>query len=220
MFYDFLFSNVFLIVGIIKNIIKPNKRSVIMWIWFACALILGALVEVNFNRLNIAFIPLIYFIASGIVFTITLFKKYSVIAKRALMALYGAAGLIFAVYYFTGYNEMMERVWTEGAEEAIVYAQNYEGTVHVRDMLYPLVLCYSKYPVEKFVDTVVYLDPNMEYLSPLYFEGYDMTDFTEQEPVSGDVYICSVENSAAAEYIANHDMACAQFGSYYVGIAN
>lgn len=215
----FLFSNVFLILGLIKNVIKPSKHTVIIWIWFACSLILGALVEVNFNRLNIAMIPLLYFIASGIVFTISLFKKHSLAVKRALMALYGAAGLIFAVYYFTGYNEMMERVWTEGAEEAIVYAQEYDGTVHVQDMLYPIILCYSKYPVEKFVDTVVYLDPYAEYLSPLSFEGYDLTDFTEQEPVSGDVYICSVENTAAAEYIANNDMACAQLGSYYVGIA-
>ncbi len=215
----FLFSNVFLILGFIKNIIKPEKKSAIMWIWFACGLILGILVDINFNRINIIFMPLIYFIGSGIVFTISLFKKYQVAVRNALLALYCGAGLIFGVYYFTGFNQMMERVWNEGAEEAIHFAQEYDGTVHVQDILYPLVLCYSEYPVTKFVDTVQYFDPAAEYLRTAYFEGYLFTDFTQEEPVKGDVYICSVENTAAAEYIANHDMDCAQLGSYYVGVA-
>lgn len=215
----FLFSNIFLIIGIIKDIIKPSKRSVVIWIWFACGIVLASMVEANFNRLNILFMPLLYFIATGVVFVISIFKKFSIVATIAMLLLYGVNGAIFGYYYFTDYNQMMERVWPEGAEEAIAYAQNFNGTIHVCDLRYPEVLWFSKYPVEKFVDTVEYADPNAEFLAPLSFEGYDMTEFWNEEPVTGDVYICSVENQPGVDYLAVNPMDMAQFGNYYVGVA-
>lgn len=216
----YLFSNVFLVVGLIGAVVKKKKKIVVMWIWLLCGLVMGASIEANFERINILFIPLIFFIGYGIVIVINVFENSHAIGEIAIGTLYTVAGLIFTIYYFTGYNEMIERVWPEGTEEAIVFAQNYESTVHVRDIRHPFVLCYSKYPVTKYVETVVYEDDNAKFLQPIKFEGYDFTDYTQTEPISGDVYICSVENQTAVSWLASHDMSYAQFGIYYVGVAN
>ena len=216
----YMFSNIFLVIGLIKEAIKHSKKSFVMWLWFACAMVLGVTVEANFERTNMLFLPLIYFIGAGIVFVIDLLKKYKTIPMIALGLLYSINGVIFARYYFTGYNEMMERVWPEGVEEAIVFANNYDGTIHIDDIRHPFVLCYSKYPTDKYVKTVVYEDENAKFLQPVSFEGYDFTDYTVDDPVSGDVYICSVTNEDVVPWLTDNDMSIAQFGNYYVAVAN
>lgn len=218
----YLFSNVFLVIGIIRDIIKRNKKAVIMWIWFICALILGVTVQANFERTNILFLPLIYFIGVGIAFVIDLFKnaKLQKVVALGIFILYAVNGFIFARYYFTEFNEMMTRVWPDGAQEVIEFAQNYDGTIHVQDIRHPIVLCYSQYPTDKYVNTVVYEDENAKFLQPQSWEGYDMTDYTVAEPISGDVYICKIDDDEAVSWIINNDMSVAQFGVYYVAVAN
>ncbi len=216
----FLFSNVFLVLGIIKDIIKRNNRAIIMWIWFICSFIMGASIEANFERLNILFLPLIYFIGTGIMFTIDVFPKLKNYICSVMLMLYIFAGCNFAYYYFTGYNEMMERVWPDGAEEAIVFAQHYGTTIHISDIRHPIVLCYSKYPVTKYLETIEYKDDNAKFLEPIRWEGYDYRDYTKEDAVSGDVYICSVNNTEDVEWMVGQDMSYAQFGTYYVAVAN
>lgn len=216
----FLFSNVFLVIGLIKEAIKRSKKSYVMWLWFACAMILGITVEANFERTNMLFLPLIFFIGTGIVFVIDLFKKYKAVPIVALGLLYSINGFIFAKYYFTEYNAMMERVWPEGVEEAIVFANTYDGIIHIDNIRHPFVLCYSKYPTDKYVESVVYEDDNAKFLQPVSFDGYDFTDYTSQAPVSGDVYICAVDNDEVVPWLTDNDMSIAQFGNYYVAVAN
>ncbi|WP_028234369.1 glycosyltransferase family 39 protein [Pseudobutyrivibrio sp. MD2005] len=216
----YLFSNVFLVIGLIKDLIKRSKKSFVMWFWFICALILGILVQANFERINMLFLPLFYFIGTGIVFVIDLFKNTKAVDSVVIGALYCISGVLFAKYYFTDYNAMMERVWPEGVEEAIVFANTYDGTIHVQDIRHPFVLCYSKYPTDKYVETVVYEDENAKFLQPVSFEGYDFGDFVSQSPVKNDIYICSVNNEEVVTWLTDNDMAVAQFGNYYVGVAN
>ena len=216
----YLFSNIFLVIGLVKDIVKRNKKAVIMWLWFLCAMVLGIMVQANFERINMLFLPLIYFIGTGIVFVIDLFKKTKAVGPVAIGILYGFSAILFAKYYFTDFNAMMERVWPDGTEEAIVFANNYDGTIHVQDIRHPIVLCYSKYPTDKYVESVVYEDENAKFLSPISWDGYDFTEYVSKEPISGDVYICNVSNEEAVNWLAEKDMAIAQFGYYYVGIAN
>ena len=116
--------------------------------------------------------------------------------------------------------DMMERVWPEGVEEAIVFANNYNGIIHVQNIKYPFVLCYSKYPTDIFVETVEYEDDNAKFLQPVSFEGYDFTDYSSGAPIKGDVYICSVNDDDFVSWLSDNDMAIAQFGNFYVGVAN
>jgi len=215
----FIFSNVFIIIGLIKDIVKRNKYAFVMWIWFACGIVMGAMIDPNFERINLLFLPLFYFIGTGIVAVIDLLKDYKKIPSIAMGLLYGITAVLCTRYYFTGYNQMMERVWSEGTQEAIEFALNYDGTIHIQDIRHPYVLLYSRYPVDKYIETVQYVDDNAKFLQPLSYEGYDYTDYTMEDAVSGDIYICSTENTAAVEWIVSQDMDCAQFGTYYVAIA-
>lgn len=214
----FLFSNIFLVVGIIKSAIKHSGKSIIMWIWLICGFIMGLLIEANFERLNILFIPLIYFIGVGIVSLLDIVKKYRRIAVVAVLLVYCVSGALFAHYYFTDYNEMIARIWYDGDKQAIELAKKFDGTIHIMDIRYPLVLCYSEYPVDKYLDTVVYEDYTYKFLLPLSWEGYDLADYVGTEPVSGDVYICHVKDYEAAEWMAEQDMLYAQCGQYYVAV--
>ena len=216
----FLFSNAFLVIGLIKDLFKRNKRAIVMWIWFLCGLIMSLSIEPNFERLNILFLPLIYFIGTGITYIIACFNKLDKVAFAGMLLLYGINSFIFAQYYFTGYNEMMERQWPDGAQEAIEFAQHYGTTIHVADIRHPIVLYYSKYPTDKYVETVVYADDNAKFLQPLYWDGYDFRDYFYEDAVKGDVYICAVDNTEAVEWLVSQDMKYAQFGVYYIGIAN
>ncbi|MBR4706925.1 MAG: glycosyltransferase family 39 protein [Pseudobutyrivibrio sp.] len=216
----YLFSNVFLVIGLIKDIVKRNRRAIIMWIWLLCGFIMGASIEANFEGLNILFLPLIYFIGIGIVFVINLFRSKKIIGSCLIGVLYTVATVIFTRYYFTDYNEMIERVWPDGAQEVIEYAGRFDGTKHIADIRHPIVLCYSKYPVDKYVATVEYADEHAKFLSPLHWEGYDFLDYTTDAPVSGDVYICSVENENAVYWLSTNKMKLyAQFGTYYIAVA-
>ena len=216
----YLFSNVFLVIGLVKNIIKRDKKSIVIWLWFLCACVLGIIVQPNFERTNMLFLPLFYFIGSGIVFVLDIFRRYKNIPAVIIALLYGINGMIYAKYYFTEYNEMMERVWPEGVEEAIVFANNYDGTIHIQDIRHPFVLCYSQYPTDKYVATVVYEDENAKFLQPISFEGYEFSDYTDDKPIKDDIYICQVDNDEAVSWIVGNDLSVAQFGNYYVAVAN
>ncbi len=216
----YLFSNVFLVIGIIADAVKKNIKGMVMWIWFACAMFLGFMVQANFERINMLFLPLIYFIGTGIVAVTDLLKKTKVIDSVVIGFIYCVSAVLFSKYYFTDFNEMIERVWPDGAQEVIEFAQNYDGTIHVSGIRHPIILCYSKYPVDRYVDTVVYEDENAKFLQPLSWEGYDLTDYISNDPISGDVYICRVDDEEYVNWLAAQDMAYAQFGVYYVGIAN
>lgn len=216
----YIFSNLFLVIGIIVSVIKRNSKTIVMWIWFACGLFMGLSIETNFQRLNILFLPLIFFIGTGIVFVIDWVKKYKKATVGVITALYGISAILFAGYYFTDYNEMMDRVWPAGAEAAIQFAMQYDGTIHVSGMRHPIVLCYSKYPVDKYVETVEYEDDHAKFLQPIRWDGYDFTDYTVNNAVSGDVYICSVDSTEDVEWMQTQDMSFAQFGMYYVAVAN
>ncbi len=217
-------SNIFLVIGLAKSIFKKSNRAPIMWIWFACAIFMGLTIQANFERINILFLPLIYFIGEGIVFTIEFFKDYKRHAAIAMLVIYGLNGLFFAKYYFTDYNDMMERVWVEGTEEAVVFAKDAAaltgGTVHISGIRHPHVLCYSQYPVDKYIATVVYDDDNAKFLQPLSYEGYDYSEYIEAPSVAGDIYICAEDNTEYVEWLASQNMAYAQFGNYIVGVAN
>lgn len=216
----FLYSNIFLLIGLARALFYKNKKSIIMWIWLLCGIVLGLLVQPNFERINILFMPLIFFIGMGIVCIIDFFGKTKTIGTFAFAVLYGVSAVSFAKYYFTDYNAMMERVWSEGTQEVIEFAQQYNGTIHISDIRHPFVLCFSKYPVEKYIETVVYEDDHAKFLQPVTFEGYDFTEYIHNDAIKGDVYICSVENDEAVEWLAEHDMSCAQFGKFYLGVAN
>ena len=86
-------------------------------------------------------------------------------------------------------------------------------------MINPLVLCYSEYPTDKFVNSVQYVDPGAYFLQPKSFDGYVMEKFSQIESVnSGEAYICYESNDEAVSFIMDNNMDYQQFGHYYLAI--
>ena len=181
---------------------------------------MGACGEANFQRLGLLIIPLLFFIARGITYSISLFEQYKNKATIGMLIIYTFNGVFFANYYFSGFNEMMERVWTDGTQEVIEYANAYnDADKHISDIAYSQVLWFTKYPTTDFVRTVEYEYDENGSRKLKRFENYIFDDYTDEEPIKGDIYICSTDNGVTMNWFMEHDMDYAQFGKCFLGIA-
>ncbi|MBP5599175.1 MAG: hypothetical protein J6X48_02740, partial [Lachnospiraceae bacterium] len=214
------FTRFLLPFGIIGLIVKRNKKSIPILMWLLISFVHSTMVDANFTRINTLFIPILFVIATGIAFIVSLFgEKLGKIAAVGVVACYLFSLTVFSRYYCTDYNKVMAEVWFDRFYDALEKASFSGGIIHVMygDASYPLILYYSEYPVEKFVDSVVYWDESAPFLHPTSFDGYTLTDFTDEEPVSGEAYICYKGHAEALEYLQAHGMECEEFGNYVVG---
>lgn len=90
-------------------------------------------------------------------------KKIRQLAPVLVIA-YLICGTLFARYYFTEYPGVIAPYFYEGLGEAISYADKLEGDSlwlsYDINMPYIYVLFYTRYPADKFVSTVEYLNPD------------------------------------------------------------
>lgn len=163
---------------------------------FAALLVALLLNEINANRVNSLHLPLILLCAVGVREVLNLNWK---LAGQALVALYCASFLAFTGYYFGEGQTLLSDFYRPGTKEAIAYAQKLTDETIVCRMhgRYSKVLYYTKMPLERYFDTVVYLDP--PYPDPVSFDQFVFE--SPHETGTGDaVYI--VEDDELATYIA------------------
>ncbi len=218
LFYHF--TRIFIPLGVLGVIAKKSKKSIPILVWLFISFAHGTLVEADFNRINTIFIPIIYLIATGIAFFVSIIEQnYKKIFGVSILACYCFSLVVFLRYYTGEYSRVMAEVWFDGFKTALERASSSSGTIHINygDVSYPMVLYYTKYPTDKFVESVVYWDPTANFLHPTYFEGYDMTDITLKKPVPGETYICYKGHLEAMDYLQAYGMECEEFGNYVVG---
>ncbi len=117
-------------------------------------LLLGALISVNVNRVNILFIPLVLLAGLGAGW---IWDRTGRKGALALAAAYTVLFLCFESWYFTDYRERIGPLFHEGLDQAVEAALAEEGPVYVSDtVLYPELLFYSRTPPEEFRETVTY----------------------------------------------------------------
>lgn len=118
------------------------------------ALLLGALVRVNVNRVNILFPPLVFFTAEGICWFC---DRFRVRLLPLLLAAYLLCFGLFARYYFTDYRSSLRSSFAWGLEDALAAAERFEGPVVLSgDIYYPDVLFYTQTDPALFRGTVRY----------------------------------------------------------------
>lgn len=132
------------------------------------ALLLGGLVSVNVNRINILFFPLLLLAAEGIC------RAGETLRLRPLLPAVAAVYLLcfafFTHYYFGDYRQSVDLSFGAGLGEAIAAAPE-EGTlVFSKEVYYPQVLFYTQTPAERFRQTVQYRSYPAAYLSALSFD--------------------------------------------------
>lgn len=150
------------LISYIVNLIKKraHKNEIYVFIALISALISALFIDANINRMNMSFIPLIWFQAAGISFIAAKIRQFAPV----LVIAYLICGTLFARYYFTEYPGVIAPYFYEGLGEAISYADKLEGDSlwlsYDINMPYIYVLFYTRYPADKFVSTVEYLNPD------------------------------------------------------------
>ena len=172
--YPFALPLIFIgLVLSITDIFKGKKYapSFLFTAWLLVSIALAALQSVNVNRINIIFIPLVYFLAVGVLYI----GRQRILLVTAL-TLYSLAFCSFTYHYFTKYQEEASGAFFESLDLAINTASDsISGPVCVSDHInqpYIFVLFFRRTDPNVFIRTVQYEDPHAEFQSVKAFDRY------------------------------------------------
>lgn len=184
-------------------------------VWLLAGFAIGVLINVNVNRVNLLFLPLLIISAFGIVFA---FERIHV---RALVVPLFAYLICFATFekdYFTTYRDHIGDYFCEGIEDAMTLALSKSGGKSVvvdPAVSYPRVLFYGKVDLNSYLSTVKYINFPSAFLYVRSFDKYIFTDRIIPEHTDV-VYL--LENSGVrmkALQDLGYNVEC--FGKYVVG---
>lgn len=203
----YIFSTFFTIIGLINSFNKKKivemKHNYIFNIWFIVSIILTFICEPNINRLNIIMIPIIYYTIVGIYIIVTNIKKSAVIITILYLVSFG----LFMQKYIT--QNCDDYGTFEGdLEEVIEYVDKIEDKeIYITDKIqsgYMHVLYYTKYDTRKFVETVYYEDPYVEFKNVKSFGKYHFENIENLELEDGNIYVIKKEDKENYD-IQNYD---------------
>ena len=158
-----------------------EKKEPVLLLWLLGALLACGCVDVNINRVNMLFLPLVYFQGVG------LWKLSTWLRKPALPALpLLLAALLFARFYFTDYAAQMAPVFYDGLCEAIQDAEEREsGTIFCSydvNMPYIFVLFATEMPVEQYRESVEFMNPGAAFEWVCAVDGWHFGYAPDGEP--------------------------------------
>lgn len=150
-------------IGILYGVFKLIKRfrveTAAMAIWFAAAVLMTLITDVNINRINIIFYPTVFLAAAGLMWLHKQFKHLYILAIAANAIIF----VLFCGHYFSEYSKQIGPLFFESFGEAVQYAsEETKGNVYVTDqvmMPYIYVLFYEKIAPQQFQATVDYVNP-------------------------------------------------------------
>ena len=125
----YVISLPFFAIGIFAMFRKKGfKLDFLFFNWFVASLLMLALMSANINRINIIFIPIIYFVILGI-YTIVDNIRYSWIP---VFATYCIVAVLFLFTYFGSYQETIGYYFFNGLGNAITYSEELNSkTIYV-----------------------------------------------------------------------------------------
>ena len=184
------FSVIFTIVGIVVSIVKKDKYKYdyIFKVWIIAAVLLMIICDPNINRINIIWIPIIYYSIIGIGYVIEEKKLLEI----TLLFIYLISFVTFLIdyskedasEYFT-FVPNMDRVVN------CINEEQYKGKeIYITSSIkepYIYVLFYSKYNTNDYVDTVKYTDITQEFQNVESFGRYHFGRINEIK--KGNLYV-------------------------------
>ena len=189
-------SELFQMIGIYTCLAKYIKSlrnqsfsgETFLLILLFAALLLGLLIHVNVNRVNILFIPLVLLAADGLWYAA---EKTDFRVLYVFVIIYICLFAGFELYYFNDYSDDIAYVFYDGTEEAMEEALSRSGNVYVSDdILYPVVLFYSQTPTTEFRADVEYVSYPAAYLRTESFGRFQFCSDDDELQMDG-VYILS-----------------------------
>lgn len=213
----YIFSIVFTIIGITNTIIKDKwikiEYEYVFNICFIVSIILMLICSPNINRVNIIWIPIIYYTIIGICVVINADKRFIIsivilysISFSMFILEYGAEN---ADNYFTFEGDLEEVIkYVSEIKDKQIYITNQikEGYIHV--------LFYTKYNPNEFVNTVKYYNEGEEFEQVKSFGNYHFEEIRDLENSKQNVYIINKEN--IEDYKIDNKWVTKEFKKYIV----
>ncbi len=130
----------------------------------------ATLITVNINRVNMVWLPLLYFQAVGF------WRLLSFLGRRGAAAALAAVLVCFGLFLGQYARTTEAESNVDGLAEALAFAESAaEGDIYVTNSLnntYIYVLFYRQIPPEDFASTVTYQDPEAAFHQVLSFGRY------------------------------------------------
>ncbi|WP_150271928.1 ArnT family glycosyltransferase [Paenibacillus tepidiphilus] len=155
----------FALIGLVVMLAAARKREgetygqALVLLWLLAAVLMALITQVNINRMNIIFFPLIMLITAGCIWAGQRLRLIGVLSAAAFAVMFG----MFAGEYFREFPQQIGAAFYESAGEAISYATEHSsGDIYVTDMInmpYIYVLFYEQIKPADFLESVVYANP-------------------------------------------------------------
>ena len=194
------FSFIFLIIGIVQSFCKTEwlKSRYFMNIWGITAFVMMGVVNPNINRLNATWIPMIYFIAVGVMACV----RHSKVILGTVVAVYLAGFLLFQNEYRTDFQENIGAYFFESFGDAIKIADTKDkDVIYVTNEVnqpYIFTLFYDKISPKEYRETVVF---SSQYSAFEQISSYGKYCFYIPETINqtNAVYIMSCDQAAVLD---------------------
>ncbi|SEU28919.1 glycosyltransferase family 39 protein [Paenibacillus sp. NFR01] len=188
-----------------------GARYAVIPLWLLIAVLMAFITDVNINRINILFYPLIALVAVGFFWIYRQLKP----AGIAFAVLFGLMFLLFTNAYFRQTPQVLGPAFYESFGDAIRYASEASsGSIYVTDsvnMPYIYVLFYEKINPHDFLETVNYRNPGDAFQQVSSFGRYV---FGKADYLPGNTYV--IANSDPLPQNGNYTIK--QFTNYTVVI--
>ena len=166
------------VLGIVRSILARKDHQTEAPLRFALlsALLCAFLIRVNINRINMIWLPMVYFSALGWDWLLRLLRRWSLIPLAGMLlcffiflnsycAAFGGGG---NVNFFPGLGGAIRAAEATGADT--VYIPNKVNQPYI------FALFYTETPPEEFTDSVVYQNPTGAFRQVERFRGFEFRD--------------------------------------------
>jgi 4-amino-4-deoxy-L-arabinose transferase-like glycosyltransferase len=210
----YVFGLPFAVYGLAVSLWNAFRKAwdgtdAVMLLSLAAAFLCSFFISPNVNRMNMSYLPILYFNALGVYDLLRRFR----ICLLPVAAAYGIAFALFVQAYFTTYPQQMSQIFFEGLGPAIQYAETVRSDrEYVTDqgyMPYIYVLFYNQILPQEFLDSVEYENPQGAFRAVESFGPYV---FGQYPADPGGVYVVSREELP----LFNGEISCTYFGNYCV----
>ncbi len=196
--------------GLVRSLLERKARSDEQPVRLALivSLVCACLITVNVNRVNMVWLPLLYFQGVGLEWLLSRIGRWGALPLAAV-------AVCFALFMADYGREPPAFASLDGLNDALACAEeSAEGTVYVTDKLpmpYIYVLFTRRTPPAEFADTVVYSNPGGPFQNAVSFGRYRFDGGAGEDPEG-----CYVLTRREFRQWADQMTCLGEFGDYVV----
>ena len=200
--------------GIVSYIMSKEKKGQIFFSLLVASFFLLLIIQGNINRLNIIFIPLIYFTAVGTEDILRRIPNLKIIFFSFFLILFG----FFCFSYFGKHQDFIGEYFYDGLGESIEESgelgyENIEITNSINSS-YIFALFYDQIDTAEYIDTVKMSNEGSAFEQVSSFGQYKFKNINLENAKKNTVYI--VEDHVAKDHENDENLVIDYYGNFAV----